>query len=159
MLGDFGKFYDKDFEKLLPHMKKLVSAADIITPNITEAQLLTGLNSDDAQTLLEALKNIGAKAIVLKGFAEGDTITNYLMDKDGNTTTHYAKFYDAIIHGAGDFFNASALAHFFKNNNLPKAIDFATQITSDAVKFSIDQENFENKGICFEPHLGKIANL
>ena len=140
-------------------MKKLICAADIITPNITEAQLLTGIDTEDEKALLEALKNIGAKAVVLKGFVKDNTITNYLMNKNGNTTAHSAKFYDAIIHGAGDFFNASALAHYFKYNNLPDAIDFATQITSDAVKFTIGQENFENKGICFEPYLGKISNL
>ena len=71
VLGDFGDFYDEDFKALLPHMKKLCAHADIITPNQTEAKLLTDGNIED-------ITKLGAKNIIITGIVEGENITNKL---------------------------------------------------------------------------------
>lgn len=159
VLGDFGNFYDKNFESLLPHMKKLCSHTDIITPNITEAQLLCGLKSENPEELLHSLAKTGANNIILKGHVEDENISNYLLDENGEITKFSAPYYDFIIHGAGDFFSACIISHLIKNGNLKKSVDFATNITSDAVKFTISQAGFENKGISFETFLKKLTNL
>lgn len=159
VLGDFGNFYDKNFESLLPHMKKLCSHADIITPNITEAQLLCGLKSENPEELLFAISKTGAKNIILKGHVDGGDINNYLLNKNGDISKFSASYYDYIIHGAGDFFSACIISHFIKYGNLENSVEFATKITSDAVKFTVSQAGFENKGISFETFLKKLTNL
>ena len=56
VLGDFGDFYDDDFKALLPHLKKLCAHADIITPNQTEAKLLTDGNSITIIYIIQILR-------------------------------------------------------------------------------------------------------
>ena len=159
MLGDFGHFYDKNFKALLPHILLLCAKADIITPNITEAQLLTGTKETDPNKLLILLKKLGSNNIVLKGIVDGGTVHNYLLEKDGSIHVSTGKYYDNIIHGAGDMFGSSMIAAILNNKNISEAVDFATEITSEAVAVTIKETGFQDKGILFEPVIDKYTNL
>ena len=159
VLGDNGDFYDHNFKELLPHMKLLVAKADIITPNVTEAQLLAGTTSSDPNQLLLDLKKFGAKNIVLTGVIEGNTINNYLLTEDDKIHVSSGEHIKHVIHGAGDMFGSSMIAAIIKGKNLSEAMDFATEITSEASAITVKDEGFEKKGILFEPLLNKYTNL
>lgn len=149
VLGDFGDFYDDNFKALLPHVKKLCSKADIITPNLTEAQLLTGLDSEEPKVLLDALSKIGAKNIILTGVSNKNIIKNYVLNNDTLSIIE-SQFYDYLIHGAGDLFLSCIIAALMCNYELQTSVDFASKTTSNTVKETIMQEGFENRGINFE---------
>ena len=151
VLGDFGDFYDDDFKALLPHMKKLCAHADIITPNQTEAKLLTDGNSI-------TVPELGAKNVIITGHVKDNKIINTLMNAEG-TQEFSSPYIDETIHGAGDLFDSSLVAKIVKGEKISEATDFATKITYDAVKLSVEQEGFQTKGIAFEPMLKQIANI
>lgn len=155
VLGDFGDFYDDNFRKLLPHIKKLCAVADIITPNLTEAKLLTEINSEDPNILLNELNKLGPKKIILTGITNNDKVKNYLLE-DNSIYFSESKYYNKIIHGAGDLFLSCFIAALLKNKNTKKSLDIASQITSETVKATISTEGFENRGISFEYAIEKI---
>lgn len=151
VLGDFGDFYDDDFKALLPHLKKFVKHADIITPNQTEAKLLT--NNYEI-----TIPELVAKNVCVTGKVEGNKIINTLFNSEG-TQEFSCPFIDEAIHGAGDMFDSALTAKITLGANISEAIDFATKITYDAVKLTVAQSDFETKGIAFEPMLKQIANI
>ena len=153
VLGDNGDFYDKNFEALLPHMKLLIAKADIITPNVTEAQLLAGTTSHDPNQLLLDLRKFGANNIVLTGVVEGDQICNYVLNEDESIHVSPGKYVNSIIHGAGDMFASSMIAAMVQGKSLHEATDFAAEITSKAAALTIKDKGYEKKGILFEPLL------
>lgn len=83
VLGDNGRIYSKLNYDLVKGMRELLPLADVIFPNLTEAALLLGLNSDELLTLsankdvstllqtvetyMEELQQLGAAAVLLKG--------------------------------------------------------------------------------------------
>ena len=151
VLGDFGDFYDDDFKALLPHLKKLCAHADIITPNQTEAKLLTDGN-------MVTIPELGAKNVIITGKVEDNTIINTLMNAKG-IQEFASPYIDEDIHGAGDLFDSALVAKIAKGTNIEEATDFATKITFDAVKLTVGQADFKTKGIAFEPVLKEIANI
>lgn len=165
VLGDFGDFYQENGKKLLPHIKKLCTIADLITPNITEACLLTETeyienpNKNQIENLLKNLKMINKNNIVLTGITDKEYIYNYWIDEDNNISVCKNKFYNNIIHGAGDVFSACLISGILNYNDIDKAIKFASDFVCDAVEFTINQEGFENRGICFEPFINKLTEM
>jgi len=84
---------------------RLIPRADLLTPNIPEAELLTGLRIEraaDAERALEALLGLGAKAVLLKGghLDEGGQVVDRFRD-----ATAAASFVHARLslegHGTG----------------------------------------------------------
>lgn len=60
VLGDHGKLYEAMTDNHVENMKKLVTVADAITPNLTEACLLTGIDYEDLRLKLGILNYEGA---------------------------------------------------------------------------------------------------
>ena len=143
----------------MPHIKLLVADADIITPNVTEAQLLSGTTSSDPNQLLLDLKKFGAKNIVLTGVVEMDKINNYILNEDGGIHVSSADYINGTIHGAGDMFGSSMIAALIKGKSLNDAADFAAQITSEASALTIKDKGYEKKGVLFEPLMSKFTKL
>jgi hydroxymethylpyrimidine/phosphomethylpyrimidine kinase len=69
--------------------QRLVPLAAVLTPNIPEAEALTGESIDDVETMERAARRLseqGADAVMLKGgHMPGDKITDVLFDGDGNS--------------------------------------------------------------------------
>lgn len=59
VLADHGKLYCSMTEKHIENMKKLITIADAITPNLTEACLLTGIDYEDLRLKLGILEYDG----------------------------------------------------------------------------------------------------
>jgi hydroxymethylpyrimidine/phosphomethylpyrimidine kinase len=66
---------------------KLLPLAAVLTPNIPEAEALTGLVIDAPDQMIEAAKALlamGARAVLVKGgHLEGDSLTDVLLTADG----------------------------------------------------------------------------
>ena len=93
VMGDGGVKYPTYTDELCEAMAGLVDGADVLTPNLTEASILTGIpyqgqDVDEAfiQKNVDTLLEMGAKSVVIKGVVhEGEgIIRNYLASaQDG----------------------------------------------------------------------------
>ena len=88
VMGDYGKPYATYTAEMCQEMKKLVGYADILTPNLTEACLLTDTSyrpdhwrKKDLRRLAETLCAEGPEKIVITGIPQGEFIANYCYEK------------------------------------------------------------------------------
>ena len=94
VMGDNGHIYPSYDEEHCNAIRKLVRMATIITPNLTEACILTNTPYHDApwsetefQQLLDKLSALGPKKIVITGIPCGDDILD-LSYVDGQMKMH-----------------------------------------------------------------------
>ena len=70
VMGDHGRPYRTCTPELMARMRALVRSADVITPNIPEAEALTGFKISDTASIQQAaldLQKQGAKNVIIKG--------------------------------------------------------------------------------------------
>ena len=83
----------------------LVGRADLVTPNIPEAERLTGLTIatvDDMARAAERIREVGPEAVLVKGgHLESDEITDLLSHADGIERFHAPRILSRHTHGTG----------------------------------------------------------
>lgn len=169
VMGDGGRTYATYTPELCAAMAELAEGADLLTPNLTEASILTGIayqgqDVDDAfvaETLV-ALRALGAKNVVLKGVDRGDgLLRNYVCGTGtGGATvelTHEKLPY--MLHGTGDLFCSALVGALYCEKPLVEAARFAGELVRDAMGVTRLQPAYEMRGVSFEPCLGKVAAL
>lgn len=168
VMADHGQVYPTYTPELCQAMAELACEADILTPNLTEAAIILGrewtgtdLTDDQAKELLEALLERGAKNVVLKGIQrEGETqIRNFVGGADCDIFEVHNEFVPYMLHGTGDLYCSALLAAVMAGRDLYEAAWFAGNLTHDAIKVSTQQPNFQERGVSFEPLLGRVAAL
>lgn len=170
VMGDGGEKYPTYTDEMCEAMKGLVDGADVLTPNLTEAAILTGVayagqNVDDAHVrrTVDALLEMGAKSVVLKGIVRpGEkVIRNYVaVAGEGGAPEEVAsELLPFMLHGTGDLFASGLTAAIFCGRNLRGAVEFAGTLVRDAMAITRDQPNYELRGVSFESVLGDVTAL
>lgn len=168
VLGDHGKTYGTVTEHHCERMKELVKKADIITPNITEACILTdtpfketGWNSDELCSLALRLCSLGPKKAVITGICGDDCLINFyceLVSSDTPIRTGTIKnpIAGQFRHGTGDIFASILAADSLKQvpfaDSVKKAASFIRTCIagSDALQIPLKE------GVCFENYLSEL---
>lgn len=169
VMGDGGVKYPTYTDELCQAMAGLVDGADILTPNLTEASILTGIayEGKDVDTAFvqkncDALLAMGAKSVVIKGIVhEGEAvIRNYIARADAPQVVEVAdELLPYMLHGTGDLFASALTAAVYTGKPLDEAVAFAGELVRDAMVITRDQPEYEIRGVSFEPTLGKVAAL
>ncbi len=165
VMGDNGKFYSGIDGTFISEMRFLCSMADIIVPNVTEAQLLTGKEPtsgthtlDEIKDLLFNLRNIGARQIVITGVDFGDEqIGCAVYDSiSGNANLFFTPKVEGRFPGTGDVFAAALTSAVMSGKQFTDAVQIAMGFTCKCVEYTDKMETEHKYGLCFEP---KIAEL
>ena len=170
VMGDGGVKYPTYTDELCKAMAALVDGADVLTPNLTEASILTGIPYEGQDVSLEfvqknasALLEMGAKTVVIKGVVhEGEqVIRNYLASAadGGEVEEVVSELLPYMLHGTGDLFASALTAAIFTGRTTREAVAFAGELVRDAMRITREQPDFEMRGVSFEPTLGKVAAL
>ena len=89
VMGDYGKLYPTYSEALAGSMHELVRYADILTPNLTEACILSGrqyhenMTQEELREIAESLSGMGPDRIVISGLSDGCDLLNYISERPG----------------------------------------------------------------------------
>lgn len=171
VMADHGKVYPTYTPELCQAMADLAADADILTPNLTEAAIILGepigdewagsdISDEEAARLVHALAARGAKTVVLKGVQRGDgVIRNFVGGENCDIFEVSNEYLPYMLHGTGDLYCSALLAAIMAGRSLADAVSFAGDLTHDAMIVSAKQPDFENRGVSFEPLLGKVASL
>ena len=168
VMGDGGVKYLTYTDELCAAMGELVNGADVLTPNLTEASILTGIpyqgqdvDEDYVRSMLDALIALGAKNVVLKGVVhEGESvIRNYVAGTDVAFEEVSSELLPYMLHGTGDLYASGLLAAIMAGRSLYDAVDFAGSFVRDAMRITCQQPDYEVRGVSFETELGKVAAL
>ena len=168
VMGDGGQKYATYTDELCASMAALVDGADVLTPNLTEASILTGIpykGQDVDETyvmgLIDALLSMGAKNVVIKGIVhEGEAIIrNYVKGENIGFEEYSSELLPYMLHGTGDVYASALLAAIMAGHSFGDAIVFAGDFVRDAMRITRLQPDFEVRGVSFESELGKVAAL
>ena len=160
VIGDNGKLYPQFNEDYVASIKTLVSKADIIIPNLTEACALTGIeykekyNEKYIQDVVLALKDLGAKKIIITGVSfKEDKLGVISYDKEMKYYEH--ERISKGCHGTGDVFASTFLGAYLQSNDLYEASKIAADFVVKCIKNTIQDESHWY-GVKFEPLLNDL---
>jgi hydroxymethylpyrimidine/phosphomethylpyrimidine kinase len=111
---------------------RLFPLATVVTPNLMEAQALTGLDTTDRAVLAERLVKMGAAAALVTG-GHGPDPVDHLFDGTAHTPIPVARHAVAATHGAGCTHSAALAAGLAAGLSLAEAARQAAAVASDAV--------------------------
>jgi pyridoxine kinase len=144
-------------------MANLVSIADVTTPNITEACILTnreyeGMNLEkkNSRLLCGEIKELGANMVVLTGVQRGNTLYNCGIDQNGEYFELPVDLLPFHMHGTGDLFASIVTGGLVKGFSLQKSVNSAAAFIYDAMLYSKDVEDAFARGVAFEPLVHKL---
>ena len=167
VMADHGKVYPTYTPELCEAMTELACGADILTPNLTEASIILGIewpgqniDNDQVHRIIDGLLEAGAKNVVLKGIDRNDgKIRNFVQGQDVPFAQTANELLPYMLHGTGDLFCSCLMAAVMAGRELLDATLFASDFVVDAMKVTAHQPDFQNRGVSFEPLLGKVAQL
>ena len=170
VMGDDGKLYSTYTDELVRGMAQLCRKADIITPNLTEAHFLTGIDtsvtlSDKNETIELAQKlcfkmqsQLGVDKIVITGIHFGDEIGNAVFE-DGIIDIISSPRLARSFPGTGEVFTSTLLGEIVRGKNLSDAAEFATQFTYEVIKHSQNSPEPTRNGVLLEECLGHLTEM
>ena len=166
VMGDEGKLYAGFNKEYAKKMRHLCSYADIICPNVTEAAYLADIeysdnhNSEYVGKLAYALKDIGAKSIIITGLSENGKVGSMCFDTQTEEKHIYMRDkIEGCYYGTGDIFASvvcSAVTHGF---SLHKAVQIATDFVYESILNTQDELGRYDYGVKFEQKLHMLTDL
>jgi hydroxymethylpyrimidine/phosphomethylpyrimidine kinase len=109
----------------------LFPLATVVTPNLLEAQALTGLQGSRAE-LAERLHELGARAVVVTG-GHGEPAVDHLFDGAAHVEIPVERYEIAATHGAGCTHSATLAALLARGERLESAARGAAAAATRAV--------------------------
>jgi len=114
----------------------------VVTPNFSEAEVLSGLRIQNIEDMKEAAREIyklGAKNVLVKG---GDLLSEEAIDLLYNGQT-FSEFKAERIdtkntHGTGCTLSSAIAAELAKGKKIEEAVDIAKKYITLAIKHSLD---------------------
>ena len=167
VMGDHGRAYSSITETHVQKMKELLPLADIITPNITEACLLTGTPWKDGEWTMQelsglcerlaslCLKDSVSASIVITGIRQGDFLVNFLWD-DGVYTTVASPIAGASRPGTGDIFASILAADAVRGETLLASVQKAANFVGLCIAGSEKAGTPVQEGVVFEKYLAAL---
>lgn len=163
VMGDEGKAYGTYTPEMCERMAELVAHADIITPNITEACILTKqeynphMSFDDVFALARKLCDMGPSKVVITGVEHGATMTNACFERGMEPFTATIEKLGGQRSGTGDVFSAVIAADAVNGVSFKDSVNKATAFARDCVQASIDLGIPRTDGLAFEEKLHTLA--
>lgn len=168
-MADNGERYATCSPALCEAMKKLMAFGTVVTPNLTEACLLTGTDYHALSGLDEKayfdhvceigrlLIRMGAKQVVITGVVMGEQIHNVIV-KDGveAAVVQSANMVHPCYAGTGDVFASILCGGLVRGDSLEEATAFAGEFVGRVTDFTKQQGAAQTDGIIFEPFLHEL---
>lgn len=162
VMGDYGKTYSTYTPEMCEEMKKLVTYADILTPNLTEACILTDTpyhekwSMKEVGALAEKLSGMGPEKVVITGIIQGEFIANYCYEKGQAGKIRRTHKVGTQRSGTGDIFAAIIAADAVNGVPFQDSVRKASLFIKKCIEKSIEMDLPLTDGVCFEEVLHKL---
>lgn len=165
VMGDNGKIYTTYTSAMCNEMKKLVAVSDIVTPNLTEACSLCGMeyvgehpDDETAEHICRKICELGAGSVVLTGCKDRDCISNVVYE-NGVMKKYSSKLIPKYFTGTGDTFASLICGLVTIGKTVFEAVEFATDFIHKCAVYSYEIGQSVNEGIACEKFLGLLTDL
>ncbi len=162
VMGDHGKLYSGYDMDYCERMKSLLKRAQIITPNLTEACLLTHTpyhesNWSESQltSLCLKLSTLCSGKIIITGIQQDENFINCIF-QDHTLTLLPTKSAGASRPGTGDIFASIIIAEALYNRDIISSINKAADFIATCIEGSNKAGIPIHEGVIFEKYLHKL---
>ncbi|MGE7948141.1 pyridoxamine kinase [Lysinibacillus sp. NPDC093688] len=171
VMGDLGEVYKMYTGELLDRMKTLVKCADIITPNITECCLLTGLSYEKLQSYqedsdyLQALEEAGHQLqqttganVIITGLnpppadANKRYVGNMYIDAERSFSS-IQEYNGESYSGTGDLFASVIMGGMMRGQDLVESMKLAETFLAASIEATSKEQIPREAGVNFEKFL------
>ena len=162
VMGDNGKLYPTYSPVLAEQMASLVPCADILTPNLTEACILTkteykaDMSETELNNICEKLSRVGPAKIVISGLDRGEILENFVYEQGKEPQVIREHKAGPCRAGTGDVFSSIVAADVVNGIGFSDAVRHATVFIAKVLRRTAELEIPLNDGICFEEFLTEI---
>lgn len=162
VMGDNGVPYPVCTPALQEQIAGLVRRAQVVTPNLTEACMLTGasyraVSALEGRALLDAVTSLasaiaasGPKTVIITGVHSEGRIFNVTLHPGGRHLVG-RPIHGGSYSGTGDLFASAVCGGLLRGLPVERAVTLATDFLSASLADT--PQGDRNQGICFEPHL------
>ena len=155
-------------------MKKLVTVADVITPNLTECCILCDVDycefiknadkPDFMDKIAELGKNLlnryGVKIVIITGIehksADGTVNVQNLIASEDEIFTVSCKKIGGSYSGTGDLFASVMFSGLLRGDTLRDTVSLAVKFIETSLRDTVNLGIDRNEGIEFEKHLNLL---
>ena len=159
IMGDDGVLYNGMTNETVNLMRELISVADYIVPNYTEAAYLTdtpyqtdGMTEEEYHKMIDAMRAYGAKSVVItSAFVKGDDHKS-VIGYDHKCDAYFRIDFDEVpvrFPGTGDIFSAIFMAKIMDGDSLQDATGKAMDAVRTMIVANADNTD-KFKGIPLE---------
>lgn len=163
VMGDDGKPYSTYTMQMCTEMKKLVRYADILTPNLTEACILTDTpykekwKVAEVEQMAHKLSDRGPDKVVITGIPQGSFVANLCYEKGQDIKVLRTHRVGTSRSGTGDIFASILGADAVNGVPFGQSVKKASNFIKKCILSSIERDIPLTDGVCFEDHLAKLA--
>ena len=153
VMGDYGKTYSTYTEEMCQRMKQLACKADILTPNLTEACILTDTpykedwKVAEVIELAEKLSEQGPEKVVITGVSQK---SYFCYEKGTEPSIVKTQKVGTQRSGTGDIFSAIISADAVNGVNFHDSVKRASLFIKKCILRSIELDIPVTDGVCFE---------
>ena len=118
--------------------ERLFPLAYVVTPNVPEAELLTGLqcaNTDDMRTVAQGIAVMGPKYVLIKGgHLPGEVVIDMLFDGVSFHEFRAARIPTRGAHGTGCTLAAALAAYLARGDDPVRSVESAKEYLAEAIR-------------------------
>ena len=166
IMGDGGKLYNGATQETVDNMRRFIGVSDVIVPNLTEAEFLTGLylgrerlTKGESRQVLDGLRACGPRSVLITSGREEETDRHVVWGYDGGTGEYFTvpyRFIKAHFPGTGDIFTSLLTGQILKGRPLLQATEKAVDLLERLI--FMEQDVVErNNGIRIEKYLSILT--
>lgn len=165
IMGDDGKLYNGVTEESVDNMRRLIGVADVIVPNLTEAEFLTGLyegqealSAQQARQVLDALRAFGPRSVIITSGVEQESGAYVVWGYDHSEDTYFTipyRFIKVHFPGTGDMFSAVLVGELLKGRGLQRSVKRAMDVLEKIIFLDRDELD-KNRGVRIEKYLNLL---
>ena len=162
VMGDYGKLYNSYSPLLAEKMSSLVPYADILTPNLTEACILTdtdynpNMPKEKLAEICQKLCQMGPEKIVVSGLEDGNDLENFIFEKGKTPVVIREHKVGPCRSGTGDVFSSIIVADAVNGVEFSQSVKHASTFIAKVLRRALELDLPKTDGICFEEFLSEI---
>lgn len=163
VMGDEGKPYATYTREMCEKLGRLAEKSHVLTPNLTEACILTGRpwraegwKRRELAEMAEDLLSMGPEQVVITGAREGQFFTNTVAERGKEPCFLRTKRAGEERPGTGDVFSSILAGAMVRGEDFPDTVRLAARFIGDCIRRSDELNIPRENGVCFEELLGRL---
>lgn len=158
-MADNGKYYAGFDDEMTAAFRRLCARADVITPNVTEASLISGVEympaphtHDYIERLFDGLEKNAGRYVAITGVHPADGVIGTVVRDHvtGEEKSAMSEALPGMFYGTGDIFASAFAALLVRGASIGDALDAASSLVRESIERTYVRGTPRPYGVDFE---------